>query len=37
MPNAGIFLGLIVYNIPSFLALQFGENFMKIGPKIAKL
>ena len=44
-----IFLGLIsgrisapsqfkmVYIIPNFLVLQFGENFMKIGTKIAKL
>ena len=27
----------IVNNIPNFLALQFGEKFMKIWPKIAKL
>ena len=27
----------IVYIIPNFLVLHFGENFMKIGTKIAKL
>ena len=27
----------IEYIIPNFLVLQFGEHFMKIGTKIAKL
>ena len=27
----------LVYNIPNIFALHFGENFIKIGPKIANL
>ena len=26
-----------MHSIPNFFALDFGENFMKIGPKIAKV